>query len=158
VLPYAGTGASTTERLHASVANATYYKDRDNGTDPTLDAASGYIQLPDIDYGTDDKAKLGRLIEAYLNTKSTGGTVEIQYRVDPQTESAPWLSLGFCAAQGASPFDFPHDNESQHKYGVSFRRLQIRIRFNRATSGTLRDVLASIAWDIAQIGPLGQVT
>jgi hypothetical protein len=153
-LPPGATGASTTERLHLSSTLRTWYKDRDNGSDPTLDADSGFLQLSDIDLGVADHLKIGRFIEAYLKEKSAGGTVTLQYRVDPQKLSDPWSTYGVCAGQGLTHLAVPDDNPATQDYGQAFRTLQVRIVFTRATSGTVRDVLDTLAYDIGQIRPL----
>lgn len=160
VLPSSAAGVAGTERLFLTGAARTFYKDRDDGDDPTSDAYVGFIQLPDIDYGAEDRAKTGRFVEASLLTKSTGGTVEIQYRVDPPTPTAPWSSLGFVttATSPTTPparFHLPDDNAMADIYGTHFRILQLRTKFTRATSGLVRDIMESLALDVVELRPPG---
>lgn len=153
ILPPGATGASTSERLHLSIASRTYYKDRDNDADPTLDADEGFIQMPDLDLGVEDHIKVLASIAAYLQEKSAGGTVEIQYRIDPQrldSASSPWRSLGFCGS-GLTPFAATNDNAAQGRYGTRYFTLQLRVVFRRATSGLVRDVLKFLSIKNAQI-------
>lgn len=153
-LPYLATGASTQSRLYYTLVKQTYYKDPDNLTAATLDAPNGWLQFPDVDLGVEDHLKVGRFIEAYLRNKSAGGTVDIQYRIDPQKLSESWRSFGFCNSQGLTHIGMPDDNVLLGKYGLSCRTLQIRVYFQRASSGSLRDVLDTFAVDFAQILPL----
>lgn len=154
MLPPDATGASTTERYYFSTTKATYFKDRDNGSDPTKDADTGYIQMADIDYGTEDKLKVGNFVELNRRLKSTGGTVELQYRVDPRKLSDPWRSFGFATKEGMNHITVPNDNPAQQLYGQRSRRLQIRVAISRATSGLIRDVIDTLAYNIAQIEQL----
>jgi hypothetical protein len=157
ILPPSATGATTTNRLHLAVTKNVYYRDRDNDVVPTLDAASGFIQFSDVDLGVEDHIKVMNFIDADLLQKSTGGTVEVQYRLDPQAfdaVSSPWRSLGFCAAQGNTHILAPNDNPAQQLYGTRMRKLQVRVVFQRATSGLVRDVLDTVAINFAQILPL----
>jgi hypothetical protein len=153
-LPIGATGALGSERLHFSVTKAHYYRDRDNGSDPTTDAATGSIQFPDIDYGLEDHTKIARFVEVALSSRSTGGTVQLQYRVNPQTFTAPWLVAGSATVQGLNHFALPDDNPATQNYGLSFRTIQLRIVLTKATSGTLRDVVDSVAIDVARVVPL----
>jgi len=157
IIPPAISGATGNERLHLSMAMGTYYKDADGGSDPTLDADTGFLQLPNIDFGTDDREKVGRILQVYLSEKSTGGTVDLQYRVNPKSESvtlAPWRSVGQATAQGLKSFTLPNDNAAQNLYGTGFRTIQIRVVLTRATSGTVRDVVDSVLVDVAEMRPV----
>ena len=157
ILPPASTGATGTERLHFSVVKGTYYKDADGGADPVTDAAAGHIQFPDIDYGTDDREKVGRLYQHYLSDKSTGGVVDLKYRVNPRSEEEalnPWRIAGQATVQGLTSKTFQNDNAAQNKYGTSFRRIQARTDISRATSGTIRDVVDMVLIDSAEMRPV----
>lgn len=153
ILPYSATGAATSYRVHISTNSRTYYKDRDDDATPTSDSATGIIQMSDIDYGTEDKEKVGKYVEITLKKKSTGGTVEVQYRVDPEDPTTPWSSLGFATLQGTKRLPFPNDNLAQGKAGTRFQVLQLRVVLTRATSGTVRDVVSTIAVDVAWMQP-----
>ena len=157
VLPPGATGVFGTERLHLSVTKATWYKDRDNGLDPTTDCVSGYIQMPDLDLGIEDHLKVWNFLDIDLLQKSAGGTVEVQYRIDPyplDAASSPWRSMGFAAATGNKHFLAPNDNPGKQQYGTRMRRLQVRVVLQRATSGLVRDVIDTMAVNFPQILPL----
>jgi hypothetical protein len=156
-VPPGATGVSTTERLHFSVTKNTYYKDRDNDVDPTMDADTGYIQFSDIDLGIEDHLKVFNFIDADMLQKSAGGTVEIQYRLDPaplDAASSPWRSAGFAASAGNKHILAPDDDPTKQLYGMRARRLQLRFVFARAQSGLIRDVLDTVLANAAQILPL----
>jgi hypothetical protein len=155
VLPSSAAGVFGTERLFLSTASRLHYKDRDDGDDPTLDADVGFVQFPDITYGAEDRLKTMRFIETTLKQKSTGGTVELQYRIDPPTPSTAWSSFGFTAVSGKSRIRMPHDNEAGDVYGKNFQTLQLRQRFTRATSGTVRDRVDTMAVDVVAMRPPG---
>lgn len=148
-------GGIGSERIHVAVTRATYYKDADGGTDPTKDAPAGFIQNPDIDYGTDDREKVGRVAQIFLRQKSLGGTVDMKYRVDPSMQSDPWRSLGQAIQAKLTEKEFPHDNELAALYGTAFRSLQTRIELARATSGIVRDVIDTFLVDVAENRALG---
>jgi len=157
IIPPAVSGATGNERLHFSVARGTYYKDADGGVDPTTDATSGFLQLPNIDFGTDDREKVGRILQVYLSERSTGGVVDLQYRVNPKSESVtsnPWRSAGQATVQGLTTFTLANDNAAQNLYGTGFRTLQLRVVLSRATSGTVRDVVDSVLVDVAEMRPV----
>lgn len=157
-LPPSVAGAFGTERLFISTASRLHYKDADDGADPTLDADSGFVQFPDITYGAEDRLKTMRFIEAELRKKSVGGTVELQYRIDPDSPSAPWSSFGMIAIAGTPQrIHMPHDNEALGIYGKNFRTLQLRMKFTRATSGAERDRCKTMAVDVVQMRPPGNV-
>jgi hypothetical protein len=157
MLPPSAAGAFGTERIFLSTASRLHYKDMDDGPDPTLDADTGFVQFPDITYGAEDRLKTMRFIEGNLKKKSTGGTVEFQYRRDPDSPSAIWASFGFIDAAGPPPkhIHMNDDNEPAGVYGFNFRTLQIRMRFTRATSGATRDRCDTIALDVVQMRPPG---
>lgn len=158
VLPSSAPGAFGTERIFLSTASRLHYKDRDDGMDPTLDADTGFVQFPDITYGAEDRLKTMRFIEAELRKKSVGGTVELQYRIDPDSPSAPWSSFGNIGSAGIPVrIHMPHDNEAGGIYGKNFRTLQLRMKFTRATSGTDRDRCKTMAVDVVQMRPPGNV-
>jgi hypothetical protein len=157
VLPPGATGAATTERLHLSAVRRSYYRDRDNDTDPTLDADSGYIQFSDIDLGIEDHLKVWNFVDANALQKSVGGTIEVQYRVDPQAldgVASPWRSAGTVSVAGNRHILLPDDNRPQQLYGTRCRRFQMRIVMTRATSGLVRDVIDTVDVNAAQILPL----
>jgi len=157
ILPVGATGATTTERLHISVTKNIYYKDRDNDIDPTADAPSGYIQFSDIDLGVEDHIKVWNFMDADVIQKSLGGTVEVQYRLDPaplDVASSPWRSAGFATTTQNTHILFPNDNPTLQLYGTRCRKLQIRIVLTRATSGLIRDVIDTVVANCAQILPL----
>ena len=157
IIPPAVSGSTGTERLHLSVVRGTYYKDADGGSDPTTDAASGHIQFPDIDYGTDDREKVGRLYQVYVSEKSTGGVIDLKYRVNPKSEEEatnPWRTAGQATVQGLASKQFPNDNAALNKYGTAFRRIQLRVDLTRATSGTVRDVIDMVLVDSAEMRPV----
>lgn len=157
ILPPGATGVGPTERLHLAVTKRTYFRDRDNDADPTLDADTGYIQFPDIDLGIEDHIKVANFIDVDAIQKSAGGTVEIQYRVDPaalDAVSSPWRSAGFVTAQGNKHILLPDDNPAKQLLGMRCRRLQVRLVFTRATSGIVRDVIDTVVINFAQILPL----
>ena len=155
VLPSSAAGAFGTERMFFSTASRLWYKDRDDGPDPTLDADTGFVQFPDITYGAEDRLKTMRFIEGVLKTKSTGGTVELQYRIDPPTPSTAWSSFGFFGASGTTRITMTHDNEAGGVFGKNWKVLQLRMRFTRATSGTVRDRVDTMSVDVVQIRPPG---
>src|SRR5207247_249521 len=78
VLPTSAAGVFGTERLFMTAVKRSLYKDREDGPDPTADADEGWLQLPDVDYGAEDRAKIGRFVEASLLEKGAGATDEIQ--------------------------------------------------------------------------------
>ena len=148
------------ERLYLSGPSRFFYKDRDDGSDPTADADEGWVQMPDVDYGAEDRSKTGRFAEASLLEKGTGATDEVQYRVDPPTPSSPWTTLGQVnsVTSPTTPptrLRFPHDNEAQGRYGTSFRKLQPRVHMTRATSGTTRSRMDTLAIDVVAMRPPG---
>ena len=157
-LPQAVLGAN--ERLFLSGPSRTFYKDREDGADPTADADDGWVQLPDVDYGAEDRSKKGRFVEGVLLEKGTGATDEFQYRVDPPTPSSPWTTLGQfnTVSSATTPPDrlsLGHDNEAGGVYGKNFRRFQPRIHMTRATSGVARSRIDTLAIDVVEIRPPG---
>jgi len=157
ILPPGATGATTTERLHLSVTKNIYYRDRDNDVNPLLDAPSGYIQFSDIDLGIEDHIKVWNFIDCDLLQKSAGGTVEVQYRLDPaplDSASSPWRSAGFAISAGNKHILMPDDNPAKQLYGTRCRKLQLRIVIQRATSGAVRDTIDTVVANCGQILPL----
>jgi hypothetical protein len=158
ILPPGATGSATTERLHLAVTKRTYYRDRDNDVDPTKDADTGYIQFPDIDLGIEDHIKVFNFIDVDVKEKSQGGSIEVQYRVDPaalDAASSPWQSAEIIdTVAGNAHILMPDDDPLRQLYGKRCRRLQTRLVFKRATSGAVRDVVDTVVANCAQILPL----
>lgn len=157
-LPYAATGASSSDRLHASIANGTFYRDAEDSDDPTTDATSGFTQLPDVDLGVPDHDKIWHFLEVFTLSRSTRTDgVDMQYRADPSGPDAGWTSLGVLElAPGLTHLDFPDDDPTTAKYGLRARLLQLRLVFNRPTSGTTRDVIDTMNVVAARYVPLGE--
>lgn len=160
MLPYAASGANTTERIYASVGSATYYKDSDLGLTVTTDAASGFIQFSDIDLGLEDHRKLWANLTAFFLELSDDGKVEIQYRIDPATPADAWTAL--CDTQDASTTvdgamfsEAPSDDETTGDYGAKVRILQIRAVWTAPATGVTRDVWDTLSTKFAALLPLG---
>lgn len=162
LLPYGASGADTTERIFIAAQKATYYKDSDEGSDPTTDASTGFIQWPDIDLGLEDRYKLWADISGALSEISADGHIEFQYRIDPTDPSDSWVAIEdtleptvFDDTTGIFNSQAPDDDESIGLTGTRLRMLQIRCVWTRPLSGTARDVLDMVSVKIAGLYDLG---
>lgn len=158
MLPSAVAGASSGERLFASVAGATYYRDALNGSDPTKDAASGFLQYPDFDLGSPSHTHVWARALLALAKRAQGSSLYVDYRVDPRALSDAWMTLPAPSAGyvlGANKVSFPDDNAAQRLRGTAARVLQVRVRLTAATGGADRDLIDSLALRWARVRALG---
>ena len=158
MIPSGVAGSAAGERLFCSASDGIYYKDANDGADPTMDASPGIFQFPDIDLGSPDHAHIWAAAALDVLQRSAGGSISVQYRVDPKKLSDPWVTLApknGSIVEGDNPFRFPDDNKAQRKRGTAARVLQVRLLVTAATSGTKRDVIDAIAFRWARTKPLG---
>lgn len=159
MLPYGATGTTTSDRVHASAFQGTFYKDEFDNEAVTADATVGFLQLPDFDLGIPDNDKIAHFIEVVMRERSLNAQgVEVQYRLDPSDPTDGWTLLGFInpSPERFTHLDFPHDDTSTGKYGKRCRVLQVRLVFNVPTTGTARDVVDSVATAFARVLPLAK--
>jgi hypothetical protein len=156
MLPYGGTGASTTERIFISVGSATYYKDADDGSTPTTDSALGMLQLSDIDLGLEDHLRIWADLSAYLLEQSVDGQIEFQYKIDGAPDDA-WTALDN-TSNAVDRFLLaaaPDDDAASSLTGTRVRILQVRMVWTRPSSGATRDILDTVAVRFSALIPLG---
>lgn len=156
MIPYGGTGASTTERIFASVNSATYYKDSDDDSDPTTDAALGQLQFSDFDLGLEDHLRIWADLEAYLLEQSSNGNIEFQFKVDGAPDDA-WTALNNTTNAVAQFLhaDAPDDDAELGLTGTRVRILQVRAVWTKPSIGTTRDILDTVAVRFPALLPLG---